>query len=363
MGKPFFVADLVKVSVAGPDVPVHFEVGYPERERDGLWVAPLLIVTNQETRHRCVGEDPQHAIWVALERLYAEFKIELDQGCELVRANRSQPCRLNQQLKEAIDVFSGRVHIPLDLLAKAQPSGDALLDLLRPLIDDSMLREIAEADYGIDVDVHFGQLLLIRDAGRILDSGGWHPSEVLELIRWSQPDDPKWRPGATGTRGHLMRAFACAVLLRSSVAPGCQSYDFAVAQTLYQLLESVASLADDAEQATASFLAWLVERAMLSDRAICALAFLSVALSWMRDRWSDEDISQLANWVAAEEARTRTAMQEECDPPWSWFWHQNWRCDDWKSRAQRLLDEAATLRSDGARRSLEELAMQILTAP
>ncbi len=69
-------------------------------------------------------------------------------------------------------MFSGRVHIPLDLLAKAQPSGDALLDLLRPLIDDSMLREIAEADYGIDVDVHFGQLLLIRDAGRITSIQG-----------------------------------------------------------------------------------------------------------------------------------------------------------------------------------------------
>ena len=54
----------------------------------------------------------------------------------------------------------------------------------------------------------------------------WEPREVLELTRWSRPDDPSWRPGSPGLPGHLQRAFACAVLLRWPNGPNSNGGDF-----------------------------------------------------------------------------------------------------------------------------------------
>jgi hypothetical protein len=362
-GSNFLTADLLKVSLTDPDVAVHVEIGYPERESSGVWVAPLLIVAEHSTRHRCIGEDPQHAIWTALRRLYDEFKSELEEGGEVVRSDGGLP-RFDQQLEELLDAIPRRVHFPANLLAKADPSGEVLLDLLRPRIDDSMLREIAEADYGTSADDHFRALLPIRDAGQILDPNRWHPCEVLELIRWSQPEHPAWKPGATGIRGHLMQAFACAVLLRSSTEGSNQSYDYVVPQTLLHLLESAAELGEITPQrGLASFMAWLVERAIDRDRAIYALAFLTTSLSVMRERWSDAELGELATWVAAEEVRARDLIREAAQAPWSWFWRENNRSGSWQSLLERLSDEAARRKSEEPRRALEELALQLLTVP
>jgi hypothetical protein len=362
MSPLFFQCDLLKVSLEGPDLPVHVEIGYPERECAGVWVASLLIVADEEGRHRCVGNDPQHALGVALARLYDEFKDNFSQGAELVRLKGDRP-PFQQQLAEAIEALNRHVACPFDLLARAQPSPTALLDLLGSQVDDSMLREIAAADYGCDADVHFEHLRLIRDEGKILAADEWHPTEVLELIRWSQPDDPNWKPGATGRRGHLMRAFACTVLLRSSVASSNRSHDYVESQTLKQLLHSVAVLGDAAERASVSFLAWLVERAWESARALYALVFLMTSLTTLRDRWSDEDVGRLARWVMAEEVRRRESDHTTNDAPRLWFPEEIEHSAEWRSRLERLLDEAARLQSVDARRALEDLAMEILTAP
>lgn len=78
-----------------------------------------------------------------------------------------------------------------------RPDADELLDRLCPLIDDGMLHDIAEADYGTDAAKHLPPLKQFRD-NRIIPVLDWHPAEVLELIRWSQPEDPNWKPGSTG---------------------------------------------------------------------------------------------------------------------------------------------------------------------
>ncbi len=214
---------------------------------------------------------------------------------------------------------------PLALFAKARPSGEALLEWLRPRIDDAMLREIAAADYGCDRELHLEPLLRIRDGRPPAYVSAWHPREVLELVRWSQPDDPHWQPGGTGMRGHLMRAFACAVLLRSAVEPENATHDSAIPQTLELLWDSVAVIADrDAEERTIALLAWLAQRfpptrGAWTDGVSCKLAFLLAAFTAMRERWSASEFGELASWVVVEEAFIRRVARQTDGPAWSWL--------------------------------------------
>ena len=93
-------------------------------------------------------------------------------------------------------------------------------------ITDDMLAEIALADYGQDQEKHLAALRRLRDTGTFVKPMHWHPCEVLELMRNSQPDDPSWKPGGSGTRGHWARAFACAALLRAKQEPWKYQGDF-----------------------------------------------------------------------------------------------------------------------------------------
>jgi hypothetical protein len=96
------------------------------------------------------------------------------------------------------------------------PDADVLVRLIATHIDDDMLTEIADADYGKEQERHLAELSNLR-AGKVLAAPmPWHPAEVLELFRWSEPSDPKHKPGRFGIEGHWMRAFACAALLRES---------------------------------------------------------------------------------------------------------------------------------------------------
>src|SRR5262245_19620910 len=89
-----------------------------------------------------------------------------------------------------------------DLIASLQPSPEALSGLFRTHVGDAMLQEIAETDYGDRKEEHFAALRRIRDKGVDPCDIEWVPSAVLELIRWSNPEDPDWKPGSTGKNGH-----------------------------------------------------------------------------------------------------------------------------------------------------------------
>src|SRR5262245_51748088 len=104
------------------------------------------------------------------------------------------------------------------LVASFNASEMALINVLRPQINRSMLEEIAAADFGDDVEEHLAELERIHRTGEN-PPVAWHPGEVLDLIRSSQPDDPSWRPGGQGERGHLMRAYCCSILLRMAALP------------------------------------------------------------------------------------------------------------------------------------------------
>src|SRR5690242_10720835 len=105
-----------------------------------------------------------------------------------------------------------------------------------------MLEHIAAADYGCELRQHRRALEEIVGSGTVPDPLGWHPGEVLELIRSSDPD----RPGGSGRRGHVMRAFSCTVLLMSAALPeGHKTYFDDERDTLIQLLGSVLELGSE----------------------------------------------------------------------------------------------------------------------
>src|SRR5262249_42852387 len=141
---------------------------------------------------------------------------------------------------------------PAAILRAFPPSRTDLFDATRVLIDNGMLREIAEADYGCDADEHYEELRPIRDRGVIPSAPRWHPHEVVELIRWSNPEDPTWRPGSTGLRGHQMRAFACATLLLM------EDIDDSADSTTAQCLVSARVLGETVSRAAARFLTWIL---------------------------------------------------------------------------------------------------------
>src|ERR1700677_4871866 len=118
--------------------------------------------------------------------------------------------------------------IPAELIAAFPPSADLLLDLARRQTDDAMLMEIARADYGYLADTMLAELRPIRDKGIIPAPMDWQLQEVLSLTRNSNPevpDLPPFEPGPAGRRGHLIRVFACAVLLRAAADPANKDID------------------------------------------------------------------------------------------------------------------------------------------
>jgi hypothetical protein len=156
------------------------------------------------------------------------------------------------------------MNIPSRLAEAFPPSATALLDFTRRLIDDELLREIAVADYGCDAAEHFARLLPIRDHGDVANLGSWTPHEVLQLMTYSQPEDPTWKPGLTGLDGHRIRAFCCAALLRAEFLE--EETNSSMDVCLAQVIKSCQALGEDAQLAAACFLTWATPRIALWNR-------------------------------------------------------------------------------------------------
>jgi hypothetical protein len=193
----------------------------------------------------------------------------------------------------------------LKLLADRPASERALLDLLRARMNKRIdLGAIAAADYGYDFEKHYSLLERIFDTGDVpatLDQ--WHPLEVLQLVSYSCPDDPEWRPGSEGERGHLQRAFACAVLLRNPRDP---LFDSDQNSTLAALLESCLFLGDEFVSALQAFIVIRLKNGPTprdnpdeaSGRAFFALAFA---------------ILFCAAWLSMKNTRTGKRRVEQYD--------------------------------------------------
>jgi hypothetical protein len=156
-----------------------------------------------------------------------------------------------------------------------ESSDRPLLALVFDRVDDSMLLEIARADYGDDVNLHLERLHQIR-AGSIPAPLQWHPGEVLELTRWTEWDSLTTPDGAIATRNHWLRLFACTVLIWASLEPENYEYNdeywshvVGEDSTIIQFLDSALELGDDVSIAAIEFLGWRMQcqmqRALLDE--------------------------------------------------------------------------------------------------
>jgi len=241
---------------------------------------------------------------------------------------------------------------PSSLQACFPASSDRLLNLSRAQIDDGMLREIADADYGIDGDAHFAALLPIRDQGTIPVPMGWHPGEVLRLMRWSNPEDPNHQPGGRGPRGHQMRAFSCAVLLRSAFENGEEAEE----ATLAQCLASAKTLGDEMSNAAARFIVWCLPFVSSRDRWLFALGLLLLATRLRAGRISDHALSDISAWVLAEESESRLGY-DPSDPPPEAF-GMTFGC--WKPLVAELIANAADIDSIDVREDVEFIGAMLV---
>lgn len=240
--------------------------------------------------------------------------------------------------------------------APFDPDQSLLLTLVSGQVDDDMLEEIAAADYGEDKDGHLRELRHIRDVGIKPGVMLWEPREVLELIRWSEPDDPTWKPGATGKRGHWMRAFSCAALLTASAVVENEDLRAGWNSTLIQLIDSLGVLGPQLDNAACSLLACII-RNFDPDPDVEELAFFGVALLWLSlsktPAISDDEIIKLSEWTVARElGRERDCRPGE--PRWllgTTFYDQ--QKESWKRLGERLKDSDCSGRSQSARHSVQ----------
>jgi hypothetical protein len=198
--------------------------------------------------------------------------------------------------------------LPSAVLAAFPPSSDALLICLCELVTDDMLEEISAADYGMNAAENLVALKEIRDLARIPCSLDLVPLEVLELVRWSTPGSHRAQ-GTVDRRGHLMRAFCCAVLLRAAVDPENRGKTFTASenQTIAALVDSAVILQRPVLHAAAGFITWRIEGMKETDelRPFFAFGLLALAALAEPEIFPVAEIAALAAFVERTEMSLR----------------------------------------------------------
>ena len=188
-----------------------------------------------------------------------------------------------------------------NLLKQFDPDPDVLLRAISAHVTDEMLEAISMADYGMDSEEYLAALQQVRDTGTFPKDLVRFPMEALELIRWSEPEKPEWKPGRTGEFGHWMRAFSCAAILRAEHAPFSYSYNAGcTGATSIQLIWSLRSLPVDFRSMAAQNFSWLILNSEPEGQndSICGYA---VALLWfglqLEPRVPDGEMVAFAEWL------------------------------------------------------------------
>lgn len=177
-----------------------------------------------------------------------------------------------------------------------------LLTLLTERITQEDVEAIARADYGIDQQAHAEAIDSIRRTGEIALPMDWIPREVLNLTRWSLPEEEPDRP-----RAHLRRAFASMAVLYADTED--QLGWGGSNETMAALTQSAHELGAEVVEAAADFAAWIIPRETEEDELpFLGLAFFSLALP-SRKRWNDATMLNVADWVMQ--------MENAVAAPWS----------------------------------------------
>jgi hypothetical protein len=183
------------------------------------------------------------------------------------------------------------------LLASLEPNAENLLSDISKHISDDMLAEIALADYGQDQEQHLAPLRRLRDTGTFVEPMYWYPCEVLELVRHS-PE------GSIDIKGHWIRAFACAALLRANGEP----WNYSCSSTTYNLIlliKSIQVLPIDFTPQALRMLAYMMSGIDLEgpDEQViyCGVGLLWLALH-LEIPPPDENLIELSAWIVRREA-------------------------------------------------------------
>ncbi len=184
------------------------------------------------------------------------------------------------------------------------PDASRLLRTISGAMEAVDLRWIAEADRGRNADQNERLLREIVSSGQVPTPLEWCPREVLELTRW---DEPLTEAGnIVFRRRHLLRAFACAVLVRSYGDQAGYIYEGGRATTVLHLLGSVALLAPGLaglDHDALALLTWATPR--LAAREPEDHPFFGLAALWfgLGTPLADPALLALAEWVMdAEDA-------------------------------------------------------------
>jgi hypothetical protein len=207
---------------------------------------------------------------------------------------------------------------PLALLAAAPPSETALLDFARApsRVFREMIHEIAMNDRGEDVEIH--ELAISRQLASQPKLGAlpWHPLEVLELQRVSEPDRAYTNRAPEGPKGHWKRLFACTLLLRNA---GYVSLDEAdlfidISSSVIQLVRSAIALGSQASQLALRFLLWLHDKQ--SHPMLRPFVSFGVLLLQIQENVAATCLLDTCAWVEAEENSAREQLGRNARARW-----------------------------------------------
>jgi hypothetical protein len=207
-----------------------------------------------------------------------------------------------------------------EILQKLNPAPDALLNALSEEVDDGMLMEIAAADYGMETEEHLAQLYRIRDSHEIPAPMGWNPREVLNLTRWHEPDKTYPEVGEQNRRGHLIRAFACTVLLVANTDPSNVGYFDGENQTLAQLLASLPVIGSPFQVNVLRFIAWRAQDfSDIHEDGLFYLLALLILILRTKAPVTTPELQEIIDYLYVFEKQIRQEQSTYSTPPETWL--------------------------------------------
>ncbi len=182
------------------------------------------------------------------------------------------------------------LRIPSEIVERYPPDRFVLFDLLRSQVPDSLLKSIAQADYGNDVREHIEALKRVRSREGEDQRLDWHPREVLELVRWGAPAE--W----PAHDRHLATSFcACALIV---IPWEASNEGFLEADSVGALLTAVPELDPELIVPLIKLLVELLVHSEPWDEDYLYVAFGCIYLLF---RVEDADWTRWAEWFAATE--------------------------------------------------------------
>jgi hypothetical protein len=245
--------------------------------------------------------------------------------------------------------------MPKSLIEAFPPNAFALFMLIRPEVDDEMLKEIAAADYGNGLEENLVIMRRMLDKYELVTPLEWNPHEVLALCRWDETG-----PNAD-RRNVIQRAFCCVCLLFDSA--NSNSYDdFGSSDSLVRLLENILALGGEYPEAFARFIIWRlphIDPDYARDRPFFAVALFIIAV--LSRKIPEGDIPKLIDWLNEEVELERSVMETTAKKDRLLDMERCSQSDYiWRRVAERLRQESVWIESQAIRERVLDIAGRLI---